>query len=64
MGNAEPATQSTAQHCTSAPATLPGWLGVTLMLVAAVAGIGGPVLVAIRLVRQARREQQAYPATA
>jgi hypothetical protein len=64
MGNAEPATQSTAQHCTSAPATLPGWLGVTLMLVAAVAGIGGPVLVAIRLVRQARREQQAYPSTA
>lgn len=63
VGKAEPATQSTAQHCVSAPGTLPGWLGVTLVLVAVVAGIGGPVLVAIRLVRQARRAQQSYAAT-
>lgn len=56
--------QTTSQQCSNAQASIPGWLGITLLLVAVVVGIAGPVLVAIRLVRQARRAQQSYAATA
>jgi hypothetical protein len=54
--------QSAAMSCAQT-STISG-VGVVVLAVAVLAGLGGPVLVAIRLVRQARREQQAYAATA
>ncbi len=56
--------QPTTQHCVNPPGTVPGWLGVTLLLATLVVAIGGPVLVAVRLVRQARRAERHYPAAA
>jgi hypothetical protein len=56
--------QPTTMHCASLPGQIPGWLGIVLLFGVLVAGFGGPILVAVRLVRQARRAQQPYPATA
>jgi hypothetical protein len=56
--------QTSSQNCGNAGAAIPSWLTVTLLIVAVVLAIGGPILVTIRLVRQARREQRAYAATA
>jgi hypothetical protein len=55
---------SATQHCANSPGTVPGWLGITLIVVVVVVGVGGPVLVARRLVRQARRAHLSYAATA
>jgi len=44
---------SSGVHCTPPPVT--PWLAITLAVVVMVAAVGGPILVAIRLLRQARR---------
>jgi hypothetical protein len=56
--------QQTVQHCTNPPGGIPGWLALLLLIAAVVVIVGGPILVAIRLVRQARRAEQHYPAAA
>jgi hypothetical protein len=55
---------TSSPQCSTAATTIPGWLSVTLLIVAVAVAIGGPVLVATRLVRQARRARQSYAATA
>lgn len=42
-----------ATHCTGAP--IPPWLAITLAVAVMVASVAGPILVTIRLLRQARR---------
>jgi hypothetical protein len=64
QGPLEQGSQAITQHCTNPAGSIPGWLGLVLLLVAVLIGIGGPVLVAIRLVRQARRAQYTYPTAA
>jgi hypothetical protein len=64
QGPLEQASRTITQHCTNPAGSIPGWLGLMLLLVAVLIGIGGPVLVAIRLVRQARRAQYTYPTAA
>ena len=44
---------SPSVHCTPPP--IPPWLAITLAVVVMAAAVGGPILVAIRLLRQARR---------
>jgi hypothetical protein len=44
---------SSGVHCTPQP--VPPWLAITLAAVVMVAAVAGPILVAIRLIRQARR---------
>lgn len=44
-----------AEQCTTSPSALPGWLGVTLVMVTLLVAVGGPIAVAARLVRRARR---------
>ncbi|MGO8961388.1 MAG: HAAS signaling domain-containing protein [Streptosporangiaceae bacterium] len=58
------AGQAITHHCANQPGAMPGWLGLLLALVVLGAGVGGPILVATRLVRQARRAAQHYPAAA
>jgi hypothetical protein len=45
--------QITTTNCT--PAVIPPWLAITIFAIAALAALLGPVLVAIRLMRRARR---------
>ncbi|HEY2642003.1 MAG TPA: hypothetical protein VGI66_19195 [Streptosporangiaceae bacterium] len=63
FGSSGPDNRAT-QHCTTPPAGIPGWLTTLLVIAAVVVIVGGPILVAIRLVRQARRAEQHYPAAA
>lgn len=44
---------SSGVHCTPPP--VPPWLAITLAAVVMLAAVAGPILVAIRLIRQARR---------
>jgi hypothetical protein len=44
---------SSGVHCTPPP--IPPWLAITLSVVIMAAAVGGPILVAIRLLRKARR---------
>jgi hypothetical protein len=50
-----PLQVSSCSGGSSCSGTQPGWLGPTLAIVAVIVGVGGPVLVMIRLVRQAHR---------
>ena len=56
--------QRTVQHCIN-PSNTPGWLSAMIVLAILAIAVGAPVLVSIRLVRQARRaNQRNYPAAA
>ncbi len=56
--------QRTVQQCIN-PSNTPGWLSMMIVLVILAIALGAPVLVSIRLVRQARRaNQHNYPAAA
>jgi hypothetical protein len=56
--------QAATSNCVSSPGGLPGWLTVTLVLLAVVISAGAPIVVTVRLVRQARRWPGELPGTA